>query len=143
MNEEEIFIKGPLFNRLKRPRPGMGSGRKAEKWISFDQLCQFITAEMTILLNSRSNPPRSINLPGGSRMSYGGPNLTDYYGDSHESKKNLVLVIENLIKTFEPRLRDISVSFSNRDNKSLNIIVKASLYHRRMNRPVSFEIPVN
>lgn len=142
MNEEEIFIKGPLFNRLKRPRPGAGKGGQSEKWISFDQLCRFITAELTILLNSRSNPPRMIQLPHGSRMSYGGPNQTDYYGDSHESKKSLILVIENLIKTFEPRLREISVSFSNKDNKTLKIIIKASLLHQRMNRPVSFEIPV-
>ncbi|MCP4295321.1 MAG: type VI secretion system baseplate subunit TssE [Proteobacteria bacterium] len=144
MNRSKIKknIKGPLFNRLRNTKNRALGFEKPEKWISLDQLCESISAELNQLLSYQSTPPEKVQINHQELLTYGGPNLADVYSDNRETVNRVISEIKGLILIFIPHLKEPTITFIRDNPRQLNLVIDADLVFEKMKHPVSFEIPL-
>jgi type VI secretion system protein len=89
-----------LFERLRDPAP-----RDLSSAPSLEALARSIHRNLQRVLNSRQGHALAA-------LDYGSPDLTDLPSTVHESTREVEEAIRDTIEKYEPRLRDVEVSFS-------------------------------
>jgi len=89
-----------LFERLRDP-----GARDLSSTPSLEALARSIHRNLQRMLNSRQGHALAA-------LDYGAPDLTDLASTVHESTREIEERIRDTIEKYEPRLRDVEVSFA-------------------------------
>lgn len=100
----------PLFDRLIDENPDASFEVSARRFISFDELKESITKDLTLLLNTKISPfwvdySKTMKIP----FSYGINSTAPSSAETVFEIQDLENRIKQVISTFEPRLKNVQV----------------------------------
>lgn len=100
----------PLFDRLVDENPDASSEVSARRFISFDELKESITKDLTLLLNTKISPfwveySKTMKIP----FSYGINSTAPSSAETVFEIQDLENRIKQVISNFEPRLKNVQV----------------------------------
>ncbi len=100
----------PLFDRLVDENPDASSEVEARRFISFDELKESITKDLTLLLNTKISPfwveySKTMKIP----FSYGINSTAPSSAETVFEIQDLENRIKQVISNFEPRLKNVQV----------------------------------
>jgi type VI secretion system protein ImpF len=142
--EDQRNLRASILDRLVDENPGSSREAVQERRISFGQIEKWLIRDLQNLLNSRRMvvfaPPGFENL-NRSLVTYGLRDFTAQNPVSDPVRQQLRQEIERVISSFEPRLRNVTVSLEAPSVKgqSLRFRVTGVLVAEPLEEPVAFD----
>jgi type VI secretion system protein ImpF len=133
----------PLFDRLCGD-PAAGPGAVSLRAYSVAEVFDSVVREVRALLNTRlpvgPTPADSSGME--TVLTYGFPDFSSLNAASPSDRQMLARVMERKIEAFEPRLRNVFVSFEPvpGEGRALTGTLEATLLIGTIRRPVSFQL---
>jgi type VI secretion system protein ImpF len=141
MAEQKQFIQLSVFDRLESiTEPGVLGGRASDIQI----VRSAVLRDVENLLNTRRSiidPPENFQYLNESMFVYGLEDFVAQNPKNPDVRKALKRSIQNTIRKFEPRLRNISVEFNEEEGNDQNLCftVMATLYADPIHEPIFFD----
>jgi type VI secretion system protein ImpF len=110
MAEHQQPLVPSLLDRLVE---GSMYGAKQQPWYGLDDMMQAVQRDLEALLNTRGASEGVVaGLPEvqASLVCYGLPDLASVNGETLEGRRQVCAIIENVVRKYEPRLKDIRAS---------------------------------
>jgi type VI secretion system protein ImpF len=110
MPEHQQPLVPSLLDRLVE---GSMYGAKQQPWYGLDDMMQAVQRDLEALLNTRGASEGVVSgLPEvqASLVCYGLPDLATVNGETLEGRRQVCTIIENVVRKYEPRLKDIRAS---------------------------------
>jgi type VI secretion system protein ImpF len=145
--DHEIRAVPSVLDRLIDLEPRAQRDAPATRTDSIRDLRHAVRRDLDNLLNSRNTfsdlSPDFVEA-GQSVLTYGLPDLTAFAVSSVRDQNRLRQVIETIIRTFEPRLKNINVTLTppSSTDRSLRMHVDARLVVDPSPEPIGFDIIV-
>jgi type VI secretion system lysozyme-like protein len=138
--------KTPLFDRLLDDGPDVRQPVSPNRAFDAHHLRESVRADLVRLLNTRTNLRGNIRqLAQGTVLDYGIPNFSPISAASEQQQVALAKRIEDVISTYEPRLRNVKVliQIDKSDPRKLLGVVYASLVIGSVVEPVYFPLALD
>lgn len=137
-----IHVRAPLFDRLTDLDPWSAGEPRPMRTLGRQGLRDSVRRELERLLNTRSSLPvdQLAERPELTVLEYGIPDLSAYSAGNDDDQRLLAGVVARAVAAFEPRLREVRVSFVRLEDeqRSLLLRIDAVLTADEVAEPVSF-----
>jgi type VI secretion system protein ImpF len=138
--------KAPLFDRLLDDSENVRQPVSPNRALDSTALREAVRGDLARLLNTRSHLRGTVReLAQGTVLDYGIPNITPITAASELERSKLARLIERVISTYEPRLRNIKVLIQEdkADPRKLLGVVYANLVMGNIVEPVYFPLALD
>jgi type VI secretion system lysozyme-like protein len=138
--------KAPLFDRLLDDGPDVRQPVSSNRALNAHNLRESVRADLVRLLNTRTNLRGHIReIARGTVLDYGIPDLSPISAASEQQRIGLAKVVEQVISTYEPRLRKVKVLIQTdkADPRKLIGVIYADLIIGSVVEPVYFPLALD
>jgi type VI secretion system protein ImpF len=113
--DSDLTVTLSLIDRLTDREPGLDSDHSVTRAQSVRELKKCLRRDMEWLLNTRRNPEavagEAMPQLAASLYNYGLPDFSTLNTNAPRDRSELLVQLENIITVFEPRLKDVRVTF--------------------------------
>ena len=135
-------VPAPLFDRLVDREPHVPAEPRPLRTLDPRGLRESVRRELERMLNTRSSLPvdRLVERDELTVLEYGIPDLSAYSAADEGDQRLLAGVVARAVTAFEPRLRQVSVTFERLEDgqRALRLRIDAQLVANEVAEPVSF-----
>lgn len=144
MVDKKRQLRPSILDRLLDDAPTQPEDTTDQRYQTIDALRRSVRRDLETLLNTRhriSPWPEELEALEHSLVNYGLPDLATVNVVDHDSKQRFTQLLEQIIRHFEPRFKDVSVRpLANADerDRSLRFRIEATLYADPMPEILNF-----
>jgi type VI secretion system protein ImpF len=144
--ERDANLLPSVLDRLLDDRPGVTSEPVVSRAQSLRALKRSVIRDLEALLNSRrellDDPPEELTEVSRSLLTYGLPDFTSFNLGATDDRVRLRRCLEDVVTTFEPRLRRVRVSIESPrpHERALRFRIDALLRTDPAPEPVVFDM---
>jgi len=125
-------VRASVLDRLVDRDPRAAEDPPRDRAASVAEYRRGVLRDLEWLLNTRrtiQEPPDELTELKSSVYCYGPPDISSLSGDTEEVRRRLMRQVEELIRTFEPRLSGVRVSMGEeaKDSRQIRFVVEATL----------------
>lgn len=144
MNRDHQILQTSILDRLIDEEPGVSREPAQHRTFTIGQVKAAVTRDLENLLNTRRNiqvPPATFEELNNSLFVYGVRDYTAQNPRSPAAKQQLRLDIEQTLRRFEPRLRNVTVQMESAtaSERNLRFRISALLVADPVTEPVTFD----
>ena len=144
MNRDHQILQTSILDRLIDEEPGLSREPVQHRTFTIGQVKAAVTRDLENLLNTRRNiqvPPATFEELNNSLFVYGVRDYTAQNPRSPAAKQQLRLDIEQTLRRFEPRLRNVTVQMESAtaSERNLRFRISAVLVADPVTEPVTFD----
>lgn len=144
MNRDHQILQTSILDRLIDEEPGVSREPAQHRTFTIGQVKAAVTRDLENLLNTRRNiqvPPATFEELNNSLFVYGVRDYTAQNPRSPAAKQQLRLDIEQTLRRFEPRLRNVTVQMESAtaSERNLRFRISAVLVADPVTEPVTFD----
>ena len=144
MNRDHQILQISILDRLIDEEPGLSREPAQHRTFTIGQVKAAVTRDLENMLNTRRNiqvPPATFEELNNSLFVYGVRDYTAQNPRSPAAKQQLRLDIEQTLRRFEPRLRNVTVQMepATASERNLRFRISAVLVADPVTEPVTFD----
>ena len=144
MNRDHQILQTSILDRLIDEEPGVSREPAQHRTFTIGQVKAAVTRDLENMLNTRRNiqvPPATFEELNNSLFVYGVRDYTAQNPRSPAAKQQLRLDIEQTLRRFEPRLRNVTVQMESAtaSERNLRFRISAVLVADPVTEPVTFD----
>ena len=144
MNRDHQILQTSILDRLIDEEPGVSREPAQHRTFTIGQVKAAVTRDLENMLNTRRNiqvPPATFEELNNSLFVYGVRDYTAQNPRSPAAKQQLRLDIEQTLRRFEPRLRNVTVQIESAtaSERNLRFRISAVLVADPVTEPVTFD----